>query len=99
MKLTENGLDKRIKEVEAWIGQRNKLSYKDYLEYLEEYDRLIELKGRLRTAEGKGERKRIDPNTLITAGMSLLGVMMMLEYEKTDVISTKAMSLVNRLFK
>ncbi|HEI0617269.1 TPA: hypothetical protein SIF56_004482 [Escherichia coli] len=99
MKLTENGLDKRIKEVEAWIGQRSKLSDKDYLEYLEEYDRLIELKGRLRTAEGKGERKRIDPNTLITSGMSLLGVMMMLEYEKTDVISTKAMSLVNRLFK
>lgn len=99
MKLTENGLDKRIKEVEAWIGQRSKLSDKDYLEYLEEYDRLIELKGRLRTAEGKGERKRIDPNTLITAGMSLLGIMMMLEYEKTDTISTKAMSLVNRLFK
>lgn len=99
MKMKETGLDKRIKEVEAWIGQRDKLSDKDYLEYLEEYDRLIELKGRLRTAEGKGERKRIDPNTLVTAGMSLLGVMMMLEYEKTDVISSKAMSLVNRLFK
>lgn len=99
LNLKVSGLDKRIQEVEAWIGQRDELSNIDYENYLEEYEKLLALKKERRNSEGKGERKRIDPNTLVSSAVTLLGVMMMLEYEKTDVISTKSMNVVNKLFK
>lgn len=93
------GIDERLAQLDVVIGQRNKLTNEKYEEVMSEYKALVDLKNARKIAEGKDKKKGIDPNTIITSGASLIGIAMMLNYEKTDIISTKALSMVTRLFK
>lgn len=93
------GIDERLAQLDVIIGQRNKLTNEKYEEVMSEYKALVDLKNARKIAEGKDKKKGIDPNTVISSGASLIGIAMMLNYEKTDIISTKALSMVTRLFK
>ena len=93
------GIDERLAQLDVVIGQRNKLTNEKYEEVMSEYKALVDLKNARKIAEGKDKKKSIDPNTIISSGASLIGIAMMLNYEKTDIISTKALSMVTRLFK
>lgn len=93
------GIDERLAQLDIVIGQRNKLTNEKYEEVMSEYKALVDLKNARKIAEGKDKKKTIDPNTVISSGASLIGIAMMLNYEKTDIISTKALSMVTRLFK
>ena len=93
------GIDERLAQLDVIIGQRNKLTNEKYEEVMSEYKALVDLKNARKIAEGKDKKKSIDPNTVISSGASLIGIAMMLNYEKTDIISTKALSMVTRLFK
>ena len=93
------GIDERLAQLDVVIGQRNKLTNEKYEEVMSEYKALVDLKNARKIAEGKDKKKSIDPNTVISSGASLIGIAMMLNYEKTDIISTKALSMVTRLFK
>lgn len=93
------GIDERLAQLDIIIGQRNKLTKQKYEEVTSEYKALVELKNARKIAEGKDKKRGIDPNTIISSGVSLIGIAMMLNYEKTDIISTKTLSMVTRLFK
>lgn len=53
--------------------------------------------------ELKGVKKRtnwadkIDVNVLINAGIGLIGIMLILNYEKTEVLTSKSISLAQKL--
>lgn len=40
--------------------------------------------------------KRLDPNTLISAGVNLLGILLILNHEKENVLTTKSLSFINK---
>lgn len=93
------GIDERLAQLDVIIGQRSKLTKEKYEEVMSEYKALVELKNARKIAEGKDKKRGIDPNMIISSGVSLIGIAMMLNYEKTDIISTKTLSMVSRLFK
>lgn len=59
----------------------------DYPELLTKLERLYELKTHER-------RTRISPDTLVSVGGSLLGILVIVAYEQHNVITSKAMALV-----
>lgn len=76
----------------------------DIIENEDNYDKLIELVDTRETiinAINNSRRKRwydgVDINTLISSGVSLASILVILNYEKTDIITTKAMSIFNKL--
>ncbi len=55
-------------------------------------ERLVQVKEKL-----EGPKFRIDPNTIITAVASVGGIVLMLNYEKLDVITSKVTSFIPKL--
>lgn len=63
----------------------------------DEYDKLLDELNSLMDAKSKQVRKGPDPNTILTvAGTVLLGVLM-LNYEKADVITSKVLGLLGKI--
>ena len=93
------GIDARLKELDKKLAGAAKLSQDEMTEVVDEYRNLVELKKLRRESEGLNQKKSLDINTVVSAGASLVGVAMMLNFEKSDIISTKTTSLVNKLFK
>lgn len=63
-------------------------------------DRYKKLADNLRTLyeiKATSKKTKIDPNTLITAGASLAGILLVLHYEKVDVIATKALGFIPKV--
>lgn len=76
----------------------------DIIENEDNYEKLIELvdtREAVVNAINNSRRKRwydgVDINTLISSGVSLTSILLILNYEKTDIITTKAMSIFNKL--
>lgn len=44
----------------------------------------------------KEPKKRISPDALVSAGASLLGIVLILSYEQTHVVTTKALSFITK---
>lgn len=62
-------------------------------EYANTVDQLIKL---IKTQEEKNTKRRVSPDTLAIVGANLLGIGMILSYEKVNVIATKAIGFVMR---
>ena len=76
----------------------------DIIENEDNYEKLIELievRDNIVNAINNSGRKRwydgIDINTLISSGVSLTSILLILNYEKMDIITTKAMSIFNKM--
>lgn len=93
------GIDARLKELDKKLAGAAKLTSQEMTVVVDEYRNLVELKKLRRESEGLNQKKGLDINTIVSAGASLVGVAMMLNFEKSDIISTKTTSLVNKLFK
>ena len=47
--------------------------------------------------EDSGWTSKIDINTLINAGVGLMGILLILNYEKTDILTSKALAVGLRM--
>jgi hypothetical protein len=62
----------------------------------EDYQKLIGYLDKLFQAKSKEPNRKISPDTLIICGVGLLEMVLMLNYEKVGVITSKALAFVLR---
>lgn len=86
-KKEKNALDEAI---ELRIDQLG-LVDEDDSEKVNDLRKLVEVKEKL-----EGPRFKIDPNTIITALTSIGGIVLMLHYEKLDVITSKVLGFIQK---
>ena len=60
----------------------------------EEYTHAVQNLKILCEARAKKQASFIEPDVLITAGVNLLGIILILRHEQFNVVTTKAMSLI-----
>lgn len=63
-----------------------------------EYARIIKQIEKLETIRSRKNKKDrlFSPDTLLLVGANLLGILLVLNYEKADVVTSKAMGLVSK---
>ena len=64
----------------------------DSEEYAATLDRIV----KLHKLQAEEKPKRVSPDTLILAGTNLLGIIIILKFEQLNIITTKAMSFVQK---
>lgn len=82
----ENQIDERIKKLDS---SNNPEQDKQRIDNLKE---LIDAK-----TEYEGPRHTINPNTIISAVASIGGIVLVLQHEKFDVVTSKAWSLIQKV--
>lgn len=88
-KTDETQLDIEIQRIAGDMALESPNS-EEYLKLLTAYERLT----KLRDSES---RSKIDPNTWVTVGANLAGIVLILNHERINVISTKAVSFVSKM--
>ena len=83
-----NMLDDAIERVLTRM-QYEEPDSEEYGTLLGRLDRLISIKN-----AQKSEKPRISADTLVTAGASLLGIILILGYERVNVVTSKALGFV-----
>lgn len=86
-----DGLNHQINKFEETMESRELTE-----EELKRYEKLLNLRELRKQSNGK---KQLDPNSILSASAGLAGILLILNYEKTDVITSKALGNVGRLFR
>lgn len=63
----------------------------------DKYKKLADNLKTLYEIKATSKKTRIDPNTIVTAGASLAGILLVLNYEKVDIITTKALGFIPKV--
>lgn len=88
-------IDERIKDLTLALTAVDGYS-DEYTDISKNIEKLIDIRTKL-TGNRNDERfKGVDVNTLVTGGISLISLFAIMHYEKTDVITTKAMNIATR---
>lgn len=82
----EKEIDQVLVDLSALAPQ-----HKDYLVIMEHLERLYKLKSE---DETRSIARKLKPDTLIIVAGNLLGILLILNYEETNIIRTKALSFV-----
>lgn len=89
MKKKRKFIDEEIKRLEALLQET---SYEKEL-----YEQLLNMLERLyKLRERYSWRHKIDPNVAITTSVSLVGIVMILQFERLGVISSKAIGFIRK---
>lgn len=86
---SDPGLESVIADVEAELKTMPK-DTKEYKEVLARYQSLRALKL-------ESQPKRLSPDTIVNASVSLLGIIVIVGYEQKHVITSKALGFVKKL--
>lgn len=62
----------------------------------EEYAAILDRIVKLHKLQAEEKPPRVSPDTLVLAGTNILGIIIILSYERLNIITTKAMSFVQR---
>ena len=84
-----NYLDEEIKRVIEVMSECDPGSDK-YVQMSENLKRLTEAKANYETED----KAKLNPNTILTAASNLLGIGLILNYEKLNIITSKALSFI-----
>ena len=63
----------------------------------DEYTTMAEELKKLYKAKSYTSNRLIDPNTLLTVGANILGIVLIMSFEKTNVITSKAFGWIRRV--
>lgn len=81
----KKNLDVMIEDLEhAMIGADP--DSEEYQTLLQRYDKLMHLK--------RDAKSKVDPNTMLLVGGNLLGIIAILVYEKSGIVTTKALGFI-----
>lgn len=81
-------IDSEIRKILGAMEQIYDKDSQEYQECLNRLDRMIAIKERYDT--NKRSRRRIDPNSLFTGAISVLELVMIMNFERLHVFATKA---------
>lgn len=84
-------LDKAIADALSYL-EKAEPTWPEYQETLDKVERLSKLR-----APRKEARKPIDPNHFVTGAFSIASVLLILNYERAHVVTSKALSFVPKL--
>lgn len=76
---------------------RNVLALNDHLPGTEEYGTIVERLSKLHKVQHDNKREPVSPNTAMTTGANLLGILMIIQHEHIGVISSKALAFVKKV--
>ena len=62
----------------------------------QEYGVVLDRIAQLEKMKTNRRRPSINPDTLVMAATNLLGILLILNYERTDIVTTKALGFVNK---
>ena len=91
-------LDAKIEELKAKIAKYDDPEDADYkakcalMNYL-----LIVKKSEKDAYLDKSSKLKIDPNTVVQAVVGLSSILLILNYEKTDIVTSKSMSIAQKM--
>lgn len=89
-KKPEDALDREIKKLEEEMASgRAHPSSETYANLLDRYERLCELRG-------KRNPPKIEPDTILKVGATLLELLLIMNFERIHVIATKAWGFVSK---
>lgn len=81
-------MDEEIARLTAKLGTMNPLD--------DDYSKLLELISKLTKARAEKNERAISMDTILTIGANIAGLLLVLNYERLNVISTKALTMVWR---
>lgn len=81
-------MDEEIARLTAKLGTMNPLD--------DDYSKILELISKLTKARAEKNERAISMDTLLTIGANIAGLLLVLNYERLNVISTKALTMVWR---
>ena len=84
------GLDRRIQVLEGSLHDST-MTKTDRAETMSELEALVDIRERL-----NGGTDKISKDALLAAGVSIVSILVILKYEKLDVITSKAFGLLKR---
>jgi len=88
MDATEYTIDNEIKRVLDELALITDITSDKYAKVLQHYRDLVEIRNK--------QKFRINPDIVVTAITNILGIFMILQHEKFDVISSKAIGFIRR---
>lgn len=81
-------MDEEIARLTAKLGTMNPLD--------DDYSKILELISKLTKARAEKNERAISMDTILTIGANIAGLLLVLNYERLNVISTKALTMVWR---
>lgn len=63
----------------------------------EEYGTTLDRLVKLHKMEDDNRPKSVSPDTLVSAAASLIGILLILHYERTEIVTTKALGFVPKM--
>lgn len=91
MKRKKSAIDREIENLEAQLEGTPDQTSENYDQLLKVYDKLLSLK-----YKKMDSKKKLDPNTILTVGASLVELTLIMTYEKFSPIVTKAFTRLIR---
>ena len=89
-------LDAKIEELKVKIAESCDPTDADYLRDCKLIDDLLKIKKSEKDVETQSKSK-IDPNTVVQAVVGLSSILLILNYEKTDIVTSKSMSIAQKM--
>ena len=68
----------------------------EYESMADRLEQLVKVRNELKPVRASDKVKVIDLTTIVNGAVSVLSLMMILEYEKTEVVTTKALSVATK---
>ena len=87
-------LDVRIKELVLELEKHDKGTAR-YVQLLDSINKLVEARKGLMPVETPGAKLNI--NTIVTSVFGVIGIMLVTNYEKADIITSKAFNMASRM--
>lgn len=91
-------LDAKIEELKAEIAKYDDPTDAGYKMKCELINDLLGVKKSEKDSGlDKPAKSRIDPNTIVQAAVGLSSILLILNYEKTDIVTSKSMSIAQKM--
>lgn len=63
----------------------------------EEYSKVLDTLLKLHKTQAENRPRSVSPDVLVSAAASLLGIILILHYERTEIVTTKAIGFVPKM--
>ena len=89
-------LEKRIEEMYIELAKRD-IRESSWMKTYEDIQKLEAVLNGVKKDSDKSFMDKIDVNVLINAGIGLVGILLILNYEKTEILTSKSLNIAMKL--
>ena len=89
-------LEKRIEEMYIELAKQD-IRESNWMKTYEDIQKLEAVLNGVKKDSDKSFMDRVDMNVLINAGIGLVGILLILNYEKTEILTSKSLNIAMKL--